>query len=522
MSVKLLDCTLRDGGHINESNFGEYAIRTIVDDLTQANVDIIEVGFLKKCEYDINKAVFSSVSQVKRILPERTTSQYALMIQEDQYDWNNLETCDGTVKYIRVSFHNYDFQEGLQCCREVIKKGYKCFVNPINLPGYTDAEILQIISEVNKIHAYAFTIVDTFGVMKRDDLSRIYQLLENNLKKDMVIAVHLHENLSLAYSLAQYFIEMKAPMREVVVDGSLYGMGRVPGNLCIELIMDYLNETRGKKYNSDFAFDAIDEFIEPIKKKTPWGYSSAYAISAQFRMHRSYAEYLLKKNRLKTRDLKRILASVNEGDRTIYKEEIIEKKYIDYIANSVDDTEEIGRFKEEINKFDCILVLSPGSTINEYNTKIRKFIIANNPCVISVNFIPENMRSHYHFFSNIKRFQQSNASEDNIIISSNLKNEILECQYIFDFKRLVYFDNIFSENSTLMILNLLMKMNIDKEIYCAGFDGFKNDNNFYRSIYERKVDCEKENSQVLKIIDKLREKLCLKTITPTIYGLEIY
>ena len=166
--------------------------------------------------------------------------------------------------------------------------------------------------------------------------------------------------------------------------------------------------------------------------------------------------------------------------------------------------------------------MSPGSTINEYNTKIRKFIIANNPCVISVNFIPENMRSHYHFFSNIKRFQQSNASEDNIIISSNLKNEILECQYIFDFKRLVYFDNIFSENSTLMILNLLMKMNIDKEIYCAGFDGFKNDNNFYRSIYERKVDCEKENSQVLKIIDKLREKLCLKTITPTIYGLEIY
>ena len=522
MCIKLLDCTLRDGGHINNSKFGEYAIKTIISDLVAANVDIIEVGFLRECEYSRDKALFTEIKQVKRVLPSESNSEYALMLQEDQYNWENLEENDGTISYIRVSFHNYDLQEGLECCKKVIEKGYKCFVNPINLPGYSDMEILQIISEVNKLNAYAFTIVDTFGVMKLKELSRIYQLLENNLNKNMVIAIHLHENLSLAYSLAQNFIEMKLPTRTVVIDGSLYGMGRVPGNLCIELIMDYLNETRNGRYKNEYAFDAIDEFIEPIKKQTPWGHSSVYALSAQFRMHRSYAEYLLGKNRLRTKDMKRILESVEECNRAIYQKDVIERKYIDYVANDVNDSETVADFEKNIDSFDEILVLAPGSTISEYNKKIEEFITERKPCIISVNFIPENIACSYHFFSNIKRYQQSNSdNKNNIIISSNLKKEILQYRYMFDYRSLVYFEGIFSENSTLMFFNLLKKMKVKKNVYCAGFDGFKKENNFWNSIYDREIDCVSENNHVMKIVNGLSKILCIRTITPTMYGLEM-
>ena len=521
MCINLLDCTLRDGGHINESKFGEYAIRTIIHNLIQANVDVVEVGFLRDCEYDIDKAVFSSISQVKNLLPNhKSNSEYSLMLQEDQYDWKNLEENDGTIDYIRVSFHNYDFQEGLECCKEVIKKGYKCFVNPINLPGYSDMEILEIISKVNKLNAYAFTIVDTFGVMKMKDLSRIYQLLENNLNKNMVIAIHLHENLSLAYSLAQHFIEMKAPDRTVVIDGSLYGMGRVPGNLCIELIMDYLNETRSGRYNNEYAFDAIDEFIEPIKKQEPWGYSSAYALSAQFRMHRSYAEYLLGKNRLRTKDIKRILESVDACERTVYKKDVIERKYIDYIANDINDVETIANFEKQMNSFNEILVLAPGSTIKEYNKEIKDFIEERRPCVISVNFIPKDIVCTYHFFSNIKRYQQSNGeNKDNILISSNLKEEISQYRCVFDYRKLVYFEEIFSENSMLMFFNLIKKLKNKKRIFCAGFDGFKEENNFWDSTYDRAIDCKRENEQVIKILRGLDKRLHIQTLTPTLYDL---
>lgn len=77
MCIKLLDCTLRDGGHINNSKFGEYAIKTIISDLVAANVDIIEVGFLRECEYSRDKALFTEIKQVKGLLPSESNSEYA-------------------------------------------------------------------------------------------------------------------------------------------------------------------------------------------------------------------------------------------------------------------------------------------------------------------------------------------------------------------------------------------------------------------------------------------------------------
>ena len=522
MNIKLLDCTLRDGGHINQSDFGEYAIKSILSNLAETKVDIVEIGFLKNCEYDVNKALFPNVSYVKEILPFRGNSKYALMLQEDQYDWNQLEKNDGTIEFIRVSFHNYDFEQGLECCKEVIKKGYKCFINPINLPGYSDREIIDIVDQVNRINPYAFTIVDTFGVLKKNDLSRIYQLIENNLDKDISIGIHLHENLSLAYSLAQNFIEMKAPSRSIVIDGSLYGMGRVPGNLCIELIMDYLNETMETQYRNEYAFDAIDEFIEPIKKKHPWGYSSAYALSAQFHMHRSYAEYLLSKNRLNTKDIKRILESVKEEDRAVYKQEVIEKKYIDFNANDIDDKDSMRNLRNIMTFYNSFLILAPGSTIIQYKEKIQKFISEKKPCVISVNFIPEEMDCDFHFFSNIKRYKQSCAEQkENILCSSNLQEKAQNYRYMFDYRKLVFFDDVFSENSTLMLFNLLERMKIKKNVYCAGFDGFKENNNFWNDAYNREVDCYKENGKVTTALMCLKKILNIQTLTPTIYDIDL-
>ena len=168
----------------------------------------------------------------KKVLPKKTrNTKFAAMALHNMYDISKLEDNDGTIDYIRVTFHDYDINEGLAFCEKVKEKGYKLFINPINLMGYDDLSFLELLKRINALKPYAFSIVDTFGSMTKNDLVRFYSLCENNLDKDIVLGLHLHENMAMSYSLAQTFLEIKKYERRCVIDASLNGMGRVPGNL---------------------------------------------------------------------------------------------------------------------------------------------------------------------------------------------------------------------------------------------------------------------------------------------------
>ena len=183
--IKLLDCTLRDGGYINNWRFGFHTGRDIVRKLVESGVDYVEVGFLRDCEYDRDAMLFNNCDEIKPILPpknKRGNTMFTAMALHNKYDINKLEPCDNeTIDAVRVTFHDYDIDEGLEYIRCVKDKGYKVFCNPINIMGYSDDKILYLINKVNIIQPYAFSIVDTFGSMMRSDLRRIYYLLEHNL-----------------------------------------------------------------------------------------------------------------------------------------------------------------------------------------------------------------------------------------------------------------------------------------------------------------------------------------------------
>ena len=278
--VRLLDCTLRDGGHINKGKFGKKIIKAILSDLVKAKVDIIEAGFLWDSETDEDTARFESIKKLKRYLPQDMgNSKISLMA--DNVDLSNLEPYDGTVEFIRLSFRKTEFEWAEKTALELKDKGYKVYINPIHGSSFTDQEYLEIIERVNKLKPYGFSIVDTFGAMRQSDLGRIYYIIEHNLDKDIVLGVHLHENLGLAYSLAQHILKIASPTRNITIDGSLYGMGKVPGNLCIEQMMDYLNNEYNTNYPTEPVYDAIDDYIMPIYEKSKWGYSVPYALSAQ-------------------------------------------------------------------------------------------------------------------------------------------------------------------------------------------------------------------------------------------------
>ena len=327
--LKLLDCTLRDGGYVNDWNWGYHTARAIIRFLTKAKVDFVEVGFLRNVDgYNEDVTVCNTIEELNRLLPENVgNTKYSAMAMRSNYDIGKLCPYSGRgIEMIRITAHDYDIEEGMDFARQVKEKGYKLSINPINIMGYSDERILWILKQVNSIQPYQFSIVDTFGSMKRRDLDRIVSLVDNNLDKNIRVALHLHENMSLSCCLAQQFVD-KHLNRPVAIDGSLLGMGRIPGNLPIELIADYLNDYADSAYDIDYMMDAIQEYIEPIKGKTEWGYTPAYFLSARFNLHRNYAEYYLKKGDLTNRDINHILAGFDREKATAFDEVYANDKY---------------------------------------------------------------------------------------------------------------------------------------------------------------------------------------------------
>lgn len=519
-SIKLLDCTLRDGGYINNWDFGFQVICNVIKKMVEAEVDYVEVGFLRNCEYSKDKTLFNNINQLKSVLPPKTgKTKFVAMALHNLYDINKLEENDGTIDAIRVTFHDYDIDEGLEFISKAMAKGYKVFCNPINIMGYSDSELLILLEKINKVRPYAFSIVDTFGSMMENDLLRIYSLVEHNLDKAIKIGLHLHENLGLSYSLAQRFIGMKASERECVIDASLCGMGRVPGNLNIELMMDYMNRFQGGYYNLSPVYDAINDYIEDLKSIEAWGYSTAYALSAKYNLHRNYSEYLLGKGKLRAKDINFILASIVESKKAAYDKDYIEQLYQKYQNVSVDDSGSKDTIKEKLQGKN-ILVLAPGSTLITQKDIVRQYIEENNPFIISVNFVGNDFCADLAFFTSRRRYDQyrDKLISNILVISSNLANDAVNPFAIVDYYNLACDESGLYDNSMIMLLRLLVFIGI-RDITVAGFDGFDRSkpNYAYEKHYKDNKHTEDENNTISNYIERFSSKMKINFLTKTKY-----
>lgn len=514
-TINLLDCTLRDGGYINNWNFGNKTIRNIIQKLIDSQVEFVELGFLRNCQYDPDKVLFNNMKELQPILPENCeNTAFSLMCLHNLYDIDKLEPYDGQgVEIIRVTFHDYDIDEGLAFIEKVIAKGYKCFCNPINIMGYSDQEVLSLIDKVNRIKPYAFTIVDTFGSMMKTDLIRLYSLVEHNLDPSIHVGLHLHENLSLSYSLAQDFLGIRSGGRKCVIDASLFGMGRAPGNLCLELIMNYMNRYQDCSYDVNAVLDAIEDYIVPLKEIEPWGYNIAYALSAKYNMHRNYGEYLLRKGKLRTKHINQILANTAEEKKTAYDEEYIEGLYREYQSIKVEDTETRTELRETLRERN-ILILAPGPTLRTQQEGIQAYISEENPLIISANFDGGDFAPDIKFYTNTRRYEDyltQGGQKAHCVVTSNLLHTESVPDRVINYSDLFIDDKGNSDNCVIMLLRLLSELGI-KKTAIAGFDGYDlsvTDNYYDKNMATpvRREDLEHTNEEIRKALVAIRKSM---------------
>ena len=293
-NIEVLDCTLRDGGHVNNAEFGRGNILKIETALVKSKVDIIELGFLKDGEFSLDQSNYSRMEDAYENLSHiNEKRKFSVMIRPDWYDISQLSPRSGDISLIRFAFYLKDIGLTKKYANIARDLGYDFTLNPVNIMSYTDGDLDFVLKEADELKPYVVNIVDTFGSIQSKDLERIYHFYEKNLSMDIRIGLHLHENMSSAFMLMQHFLEIKNPRRMVVIDGSLLGMGRIPGTLPIEMLLDYMNTYRGHNYDLMPVLEVISNVIEPEKKKRGWGYHPAYYFTGKYQIHRSYAEYYI-------------------------------------------------------------------------------------------------------------------------------------------------------------------------------------------------------------------------------------
>lgn len=473
-TITVLDCTLRDGGYCNQWQFGESNINRIIKGLSDSYIDIVECGFLtNKVKYDSNVSKFTTIEELNSVLPKSTNSTlFVAMANLGEYDFNTLPEYSGKgIWGLRLAFHKKDAKQALEQAKIIIKKKYKLFLQPMVSLCYSDEEFLDLINAANELKPYAFYIVDSFGEMKRKDLTRLFYMLEHNLNENILIGFHSHNNMQLAYSNAQKLVEMQTS-RNLIIDSSVFGMGRGAGNLNTELFTEYLNECRNASYDIKPLLAIIDEVLNRFYQQKSWGYSLPNYLSALHSAHPNYAFYLDDRKTLTVESMNEIFLRMDEDKKYEFDKAYIEKLYLQYMETG--KTQEVHKTElQKVIKGKEILLIGPGRTAEEEKEKICDYANSNNVVTISINFDYSYYETDYVFISNMRRFREYPAEKrKKCIITANIISDDVYLQT--EYKDLLNDVEIVRDNAGLMAIKFLIAYGASK-IILAGIDGYSHD-----------------------------------------------
>ena len=523
-NIYLLDCTLRDGGCVNDFNFGSTYMSQILDGVEQSGVEIIECGYI-----DENKGSVSERTQYKNeqvitdvLLKDKSKDKkYVAMIDYGKFDVNNLQNrTESSIDGIRLAFHKKDRERMIEWGKIILSKGYELYIQPMLVMRYKDSELIDFIKQVNEQlpEASAFYIVDSFGEMRTNDLNRVAYLVDNNLIDGMTIGFHSHNNLQLSYSNAISLLDFKTN-RDKIFDVSIMGMGKGAGNLNAEIFAEHLNLYHGKKYNIPAMLYVIDNVLNQIKEDFYWGYSIEYYLSAVNHCTPSYAGYFYKKHTLTVDQVAELLGMIEEDKKISFDKEYAQKLYYAFNCKNYNDEKDMAALTKKLSGKN-ILVIAPGKSISR-NTDVIQSVKEEKNCVtIALNHFDEG-KDDYIYATKQYIYDQVGVSGNKLIVTSNVDTVKEDDLYVLNYARFNESREEQSDISLISLLNFLKSINVS-DIYLAGCDGFKSemDENYYDYNLNRPIDkqiAEERNEIICEYIRAYRKEKNVKFITPSLY-----
>ena len=288
--IKVLDCTIRDGGLMNESRFDDETVAGVYRACVEGGVDYMEVG------YKASKKLFGrdrygawrfcDESDLRRVIGDNPTPlKISVMADADKTDYHTdiLPKEKSVIDMVRVAAYIHQVPTALDMVKDAHDKGYETCVNIMSVSNVLERELDSALELLATSEVKAIYLVDSFGALyseQVDYLLRKYLKYAKAAGKE--VGVHMHNNLQLGFANTIEGIVKGANY----IDATMAGLGRGAGNCPMELLIRFLHNPQ---YNLRPILDCVQNHIEPLRSSLGWGFSVPYMITGFMNRHPSSA-----------------------------------------------------------------------------------------------------------------------------------------------------------------------------------------------------------------------------------------
>jgi 4-hydroxy 2-oxovalerate aldolase len=285
-ALKVLDCTVRDGGLINDHAFEDGFVRAIYEACAAAGIDYMEIGYKSSGKLvgrdRFGAWKFCAEDDLRRIVGDNPTPlRLAAMADVGKTDWRTdiLPKQQSVLDMIRVAFYAQQVPEAADMIRDAAEKGYEVSANLMAASTVTETEIDQVLEVICQTPANVLVVVDSYGAMYAEQVELLvkkYLAAAKAVGKE--VGIHAHNNQQLAFANTIEAIIHGANY----MDASLAGLGRGAGNCPMELLLSFL---RNPKFRIRPLYQAIQERLLPLSRTVEWGPYVQYNITGQLNQH---------------------------------------------------------------------------------------------------------------------------------------------------------------------------------------------------------------------------------------------
>ena len=366
--MKLLDCTLRDGGYYTNWSFDDDFVKRLVGSLNKAGVDIIEMGY--KSPLKGGKYRKCNDSFIREIVGDLHDTDLAFMIDAKDFINGDVDvkllksivkpSSESPFTYCRLAITPQQIKEALIMIDLLDGLGYKVIVNVMRVSLLKDSEIRKFCNSLSKTKVVALYFADSFGSLLPDRVKELVEIFKETGKD---IGIHTHDNLGLAFANSLCAVDNDVKY----VDGTLTGMGRGVGNVRTEQLLTYY------RLPNNSLTDFISNVMIPMKNKYGWGWNHNYMLTGMYEIHPTYCQRL-QSLPIEDSKVQEILKNIPDEDKTSFKEDYvnIEQKVSAIIPARYKSTRFPGKPLVEINGVPMIIRVSDivGKAVGKENVYI--------------------------------------------------------------------------------------------------------------------------------------------------------
>ena len=281
--IKVIDCTVRDGGLMNKWQFSEEFVRNVYLALSKAGVDYMEIGYLSSegmfSRDEMGPWKFCAEDDLKRIVGDtEQTIKFSAMADIGRIECDDIPQCtDSALDMIRVACYVHQVDKAIALAEHCMDKGYEATINLMAVSTVNQRDLEEALEDLAKSRVPIIYLVDSFGFFYSEHIDVLAKKYMESLP-GKTIGIHAHNNQQLAFANT-----ISAIINGInFLDATLYGIGRGAGNCPIELLVSFL---KNPKFDVRPLIDVIEHEVLPWSKKIDWGYSVPYMVTGTLNQH---------------------------------------------------------------------------------------------------------------------------------------------------------------------------------------------------------------------------------------------